>query len=141
MTTKEYLKSARNLQVIIDGKTERVQQLRALAQSTSATLDGMPRGNGDKDRLGNVVAAIVDFSREIARDTALLIERQRDIQALIARVQDTDYRTVLELYYLNGWRWHEVALRMNYSSRHIFRLHEEALRAVESVALNGSSKT
>ena len=39
-------------------------------------------------------------------------------------------RGLLELRYLNGLTWEEVAERMNYTTRNIYNLHSAALRAV-----------
>ena len=40
-------------------------------------------------------------------------------------------RALLEIRYLNGCTWEEVAERMHYTTRNIYNLHSAALRAVE----------
>lgn len=131
MTAKEYLREARRLKVAINGKTERMEQLRSIATSVTPQISDMPKGGGDPQRMAHVVETIVDFSREIAEETVPLVEMQRGIQDTINRIERQDYRTVLELYYLNGYRWDEVAGKMNYSSQHTYRLHGYALEEYE----------
>lgn len=127
MTAKEYLKEARRLKVAINGKTERMMQLRSIAESVTIQLSDMPHGGGEPQRMAKTVETIADFSREIATETIPLVEMQRDIQKTINRIERQDYRTVLELYYLNGYRWEEVAGKMNYSERQIYYIHEKSL--------------
>ncbi|MDL2324048.1 DUF1492 domain-containing protein [Ruminococcaceae bacterium OttesenSCG-928-A16] len=140
MTTKEYLRQARSLKVIIDGKTERIAQLREIAAGTTSTVSDMPKGGGEQDKLGAIVATIADFAAEIAADTIPLVTIQRDIQRTINKIPNQKYRDVLELYYLNGWRWDKVAEQMHYSPQHIYRLHGIALSAFEKMRVNESAK-
>ena len=131
MLTKEDLREARSIKVAIEGKAERLQQLRSLAESVTTQFSSTPGGGGDPQHMAKTIETIVDFSREIATDAALLVERQRKIQQAINKMDNHNCRTVLELYYLNGWRWDEVARKMNFSERHVYRLHSEALRQYE----------
>ncbi|MDL2254316.1 DUF1492 domain-containing protein, partial [Ruminococcaceae bacterium OttesenSCG-928-I18] len=124
MITKEYLRQARRLKVAINGKTERLEQLRSIAESTSVPIGDMPRGGGDPQRMAHIVDTIVDFSREIAESTAPLVEMQREIQKIINKIPRLEYRTVLELYYLNGYGWRKTASLMHYSERQVFRVHD-----------------
>ena len=133
MTAKEYLRQARRLKIAINGKTERMEQLRAIAESVTPTLSDMPKGTPNPQKMAHVVEAIADFSHEIAQDTIPLIDMQRKIQATINKIKRQDYRTVLELYYLNGYRWDDVARKMNYSERQIYYIHGEALLEYESL--------
>lgn len=134
MTTKEYLRQARTLQIGIKGKRERIQQLQELAESVTAPVkdDCVQSGSGE-GRMQNVICCIVDFQNEVVEDLERLIELQREMQSKINEVDDREYKSLLELYYLNGLTWESVADRMNYSLRHIYTLHGKALVALESV--------
>ncbi|MBQ1805527.1 MAG: RNA polymerase subunit sigma-70, partial [Oscillospiraceae bacterium] len=49
----------------------------------------------------------------------------------IDRVDDARQREVLELYYLDGYTWEQVAHRMELDPRWVFRLHGKALLRVK----------
>lgn len=133
MTTKEYLRHARRLQVAINGKAERMERLRSIAESTTVPMSDASGGHSDGQRMAKIVETIVDFSREIAIETIPLVEMQREIQKTINKIGRQDYRTVMELYYLNGCRWDDVARKMNYSERQVFYIHSKALAEFESL--------
>ncbi|MEN6636647.1 MAG: DUF1492 domain-containing protein [Clostridiaceae bacterium] len=48
----------------------------------------------------------------------------------IKRVENTEYQTILELRYLCFKRWEEIAVEMNFSLQHLYRLHEKAVNCV-----------
>ena len=71
-------------------------------------------------------------SHETINDSDLC-ELLRLMANLIAKVSDPSHRVLLELRYLGGNTWEEIALKMGYDVRWIYRLHGRALQAVELV--------
>ena len=66
---------------------------------------------------------------KIAEMTKLLDE----IEKLLGEVGNPDYRLLLELRYLQGLTWEQIAKKMHYSWRHIIRLHGKALLQMQDV--------
>lgn len=130
-STVEYLSRARTLNLRIDAGFERIQQLRALAQRRTAVY-GREKVNASAAADGrmDVVARIVDAERALDEEIDRMLALKEEIAAVIGRVPDERMRGLLELRYLNGLSWEEVAERMNYTTRNIYNLHNAALRAV-----------
>ena len=129
--TVEYLRRALVLDMQIDAGFERIQQLRALAERRTAVY-GREKvgGSGSADHRMDVVARIVDAERELDEKIDRMIALRTEIQETISRVQDERMRVLLELRYLNGRTWEDVAEEMNYTTRNIYNLHSAALKVV-----------
>ena len=129
--TVAYLRRAQELDMAIDAGFERIQRLRALAERRTAVY-GRERVNAsaEADARMDVVARIVDAERALDEQIDRMLEMKKEIADVIGGVADARMRMLLELRYLNGCTWEEVAERMNYTVRNIYNLHAAALRAV-----------
>jgi hypothetical protein len=130
MTAKEFLRRARGADRRIDEALERVERLRAkLEAGRMSSITGMPRGGGadwtlTADKLIELERAVNGRIREMCALKCMAMEA-------IDRVEDARLREVLELYYIDGFTWEQVAERMGYEARQIYRLHGMALLRVE----------
>ena len=138
----EYLRRAVALDVEIDAGFERIQQLRALAERRT-TVYGREKvnGGGAADHRMDVVARIVDAERALDAQIDRMIALREEIQATIARVPDERMRVLLELRYLNGRTWEDVADQMNYTTRNIYNLHSAALKAVATLIAEAEGRS
>ena len=129
MTAKEFLRQARDIDRRIDHAAERVERLRArLEAGRMSRITGMPRGGGSDwtetaDRLIELEQAVNARVRDMCR-----IKRQAI--AAIDAVEDARYRELLELYYIDGKTWEQVAEAMGIDTRRVYRLHGKALLRV-----------
>ena len=129
--TVAYLRRALVLDMQIDAGFERIQQLRALAELRTAVYGREKMsGSGAMDRRMDIVAKIVDAERELDAQIDRMLALRGKIAQTISRVQDERMRILLELRYLNGHTWEEVAEAMHYTTRNIYNLHAAALKAV-----------
>lgn len=131
MTAKEFLRRARNVDRRVDEATERVDRLRAkLEAGRMSRITGMPRGGASDwtetvDRLIELEQGVNARIREMCR-------LKRLAQEAIDRVDEARLREVLELYYLDGFTWDQVAERMGFKDvRWVYELHGRALRLVK----------
>ena len=130
MTAKEFLRMARGVDRRIDRATERVERLRARLEAGRLNqITGMPRGgNSDwtetADKLIELEQIVNARVREMCKVKRLAMEA-------IEAVEEMRYREVLELYYLDGFTWEQVAQQMGYDVRHVTRLHGKALQRVK----------
>lgn len=84
------------------------------------------------DMLSETVAAVTDQMEILGRMLAKLERRRAEALTLIEKLENTEEREVMRLYYLdlkNGKprTWEEVAEAMGYDKRTIYRFHGEAL--------------
>jgi hypothetical protein len=129
MNAKEYLSRAYRLDRRINSKLEQLSSLNDLAVKCTTVLTGMPRNpNRSNSAIADVVTKIVDLQAEINRDIDALVDLKREMVRAIKAVDNTEYQTLLELRYLCFKTWEQIAVDMGYSVRHVYRLHDEAVR-------------
>lgn len=127
MTAKEYLKQGHTVARDVRFKRERIARLRDMAEhSTSFHTAGRVSGTPQRSKMENCIVQIDELEREIDAAVGLLGE----IRAAIGRVENPAYRNVLELRYIDGMTWEQIADRMHYSDRWVKVLHGRALVAV-----------
>jgi len=128
MTAKEYLGQAYRLDQRINSKLEQLASLNELAPKCTGVLTGMPRNpNRGTSTMADAVAKIVDLQAEINRDIDRLVDLKREMVRLIKAVDNTEYQTLLELRYLCFKTWEQIAVDLNYSIHHLYKLHNAAL--------------
>lgn len=125
---KSYLSQAYRIDSRINSKIEQVASLRDLATKATSTISDMPRSSSPNlHRMEDVIVKIVTLEQEINADIDELVELKKDIMHLVKRVQNPEYQTVLELRYLCFKTWEQIAVDMNYSIHHLYKLHNAAL--------------
>jgi DNA-directed RNA polymerase specialized sigma subunit len=115
---------------LVDEAQERVDRLQAkLEAGRMSQITGMPRGGGadwtqTADRLIELEQVVNGRIRELVRWKLAAIDA-------IDAVEEARLREVLELYYIDGFTWEQVAQRMGLDPRWVFRLHGKALLRVK----------
>ena len=128
-SAKDFLEQSWRLNEEIDCKIEQLAVLNALAGKTTGTLSGMPHAPGHEgSKLEDIIVKIVDLQEEINADIDRLVDLKKEMMRMIALVEDKDQRLILELRYLCWKPWDEIMVRMNFSERWIFLLHDRALK-------------
>ena len=128
MTAREYLEQGRHLDARIDAKIQQLDRLNAMAKNATSTLTGMPSShNCAMSKLEEIVAKIVDLQNAINADIDQLVDLKRDIRALVEAVQSSDQKTLLEKRYLCFQPWEQIAIDMQFSLHHIYKVHAAAL--------------
>ena len=131
MNAKEYLKQAFYLDKRINSKLEQVESLNALATKVTSTLSDMPKSpNRGTSKLEDTIVKIVDLQEEINRDKDKMVDLKKEIVRTIKKIEDKELQVVLEKRYLCFESWEKIAVEMNYSIQHIFRLHSTALKNI-----------
>lgn len=131
MTALDFLSQAYRLDLRIDSKLEQITSLNELATKCTSTITGMPRNPSHSlSSMADAVAKIVDLQTEIDADIHRLVDIKRQIVTAIKAVDNKEYQTLLELRFLCGCTWEEVAAKMGYSIQHTFRMRDWALRKV-----------
>lgn len=136
MDAKQFLRQVRYLDDLIDTKLEQIQELRSLAEKVTSTLslDGTSlQSSGLQDKIGDLVARIVDLQTEIETATRKMIDLKTEAMRIIDRMPTQECRLLLQLRYLNGLTWERIAVDMNYSYRNVHYLHSRALQEFEAV--------
>lgn len=126
MTAKEFLRRARSADRLIDQATERVERIRSRLESgRMSNITGMPRG-GAADWT-DTANALIELERRVNERVRDMCRLKRLAMDAIDQVEEARLREVLELYYLDGYTWEQVAERMGYTIRNVQYLHGLAL--------------
>jgi chromosome segregation ATPase len=134
MRTREYLGQAYRLDQRINSKLEQVQSLNELTTKATSTLTGMPRNpNQATSTMADAVAKIIDLQAEINRDIDRLVDLKRDVVTLVKSVDNTEFQTLLEKRYLCYLSWEQIAVDMNYSIHHLYKMHNLALDICDGI--------
>ena len=89
----------------------------------------MPRNpNRSESRMAEAVVKIVDLQNEINHDIDELVDLKREITRRVKSIPNAEYQLLLEKRYLCFMPWEKIAVDMGYSTQHIYRLHDWALR-------------
>lgn len=130
MTAKEFLRRARSVDRRVDEATERVERIRArLEAGRMSSVTGMPRG-GVQDWTATA-DRLIELERDVNARIRDMCRLKRLAQEAIDRVEEARLKEVLELYYIDGYSWEEVAKRMQINKRWAFRIHGKALLRVK----------
>lgn len=141
MTAKQYLQQAYHLDARINSKISQVDSLRELATKCTSVMTGMPRNPSPSTSLmADAVGKIIDLEAEINRDIDKLVDLKQEIVNVLKQLDDFQLRLLLELRYLCFQSWDEIAASMNVTTSWVFKLHRNALRAVEEI-LNKPEET
>lgn len=123
---KEYLRGYR-VHVRRIGRIEsELAELRAMRSSMSMNNDGMPHGSGQSD-LSSYAAELDRLERKLKDERYNRIIEYKDIAGRIKRIKSENEKDVLFYRYIKGMDWWEIAEKMKFSERQIYRFHGKAL--------------
>lgn len=126
-----YLEQAYRIDQRINCKIEQVSSLHNLATKANSTLTDMPGSpNRNIHRMEDIIVKIVDLENEINQNIDMLVDLKSEIMQVIKKVDDLELQTLLEQRYLNFRTWEQIAVDMGYNVRHLYRMHDKALKAV-----------
>lgn len=132
MTVKSYLSQAYRLDQQINSKIETLDALKQLAVKDTAAFSGMPGSpNKDKQTMADTVCRIIDLQNEINKCIDRLVDLKAEMYHAFQKVENIDYRLILEKRYLCNKSWPEIAVDLDYNLRHLYRLHDQALQEVK----------
>lgn len=134
MTTKQYLSQIGRLDRQIQNKLSEIYQLKTMAYGVAVSNDGeRVQTSGDKDRLGSVVAKIVDLEVETDDIVDRFVERRKQIIEQIDKIENEDYYHVLSMRYVGKNTFEDIAKATNWSIRKVFSIHGKALLEFEKM--------
>ena len=126
MLDKKTLREYRSISAEARELEEQINSQRAKAESPRAPCVGPSAGAGG-DHTGELVVRIADMLATLDAKRLDLLRRLEEIEKDIDRLSSRE-RRIIRLYYIQGMRWEEVCVTINYSWRQTHNLHREALK-------------
>ena len=127
------LHAVRDLKERIVTSEAELLNLRGLAQNLVPTLDGMPRATTLESRVEKLAVKIIAAEQkldvlktELDRLSAELFD---EIQR---RVKSTQAAVVVTLYFVTCLSFRQIARRISYSLRQVFRLNKQGVNEYEN---------
>lgn len=112
--------------------TERYSSYIETADGVKAqVITNMPIGGGVSDRTSKMISKQQELATILQERFDELWDSLIEIENIIQSVEVSLFRTILSLRYIDGKRWENVAVELNYSWKQIHRLHIEALEKTE----------
>ena len=128
MNAKEYLLQIRKLDRQIDDKVSMLKSLYDCVTSVTSVMQDTPvKGSGAGDKIGNTVAKIVDLQAEVNADVDRYVDLKCEAMARINKL-DPPYSCILYKRYFEYKSWEQIAVELNFSFRHVTRMHGVALK-------------
>ena len=133
MNAREYLESYKQIQTRINVLRAEIERLRAEAESVSINLDGMPRGTATEDKMSRIVAEMTDLESTFTEELSGLYMKRMRIITQLGRLKNYKHQRLLQLRYIDCKSWEHIAVDMDITWRHCYRLHGSALQEFEEV--------
>ena len=123
---KEYLRKYRTHVRRIHRSNAEISELRSMKLSPSLNNDGMPHGSSQSD-LSGYAAELDSMVQELIDERYCRIKDYQEIVGRIKKLKSENEKDVLFYRYIRGMDWWEIAEKMKFSERQIFRIHGKAL--------------
>ena len=127
MNAKEYLNQAWELNQMINDKMEKAERLRQDLYGRGVSYEN----NGGSDAISKAICKVIAFEQEADALIDKMIAIKIDIEHAIGKLDDRRYRKLLERRYLFFESFEVIAGKMGYSKKHIYRLHDKAVSALD----------
>ena len=129
---RQAIEESRWLEIDIRSKTEQMISLREAAGRMTAILsEGCGKRSGQHDMMERAVVSMVDLEKEISGEICQLMKVRERMMACLNRMKKPENRTVLQLRYLNGKSWQEIADILGCSLHTVYRRHRTAMQELE----------
>lgn len=129
MEVKQYLGQIKRLEMQIQNKIAEIYQLRTMAESITVSTDKENvKSSGDKDKLGCIMAKIVDMEAEVDR----MVDKRCDIVSQIEGLEDTESYDVLAKIYILDRDLKAIAIEKGIAYKTFSRVHKKALKEFEN---------
>ena len=135
-----YLKQYRSLSMEIDRISEELQRWQDLATRISPSYSDMPHGGGS-DKVQTAAVEVAELTDKLNQKLHQAIMVQENIKKLLESLDDIKLRQLMFYRYINGMRWEEIAVRMDFNYRWVLRLHRKALNQISEQAIESHIKT
>jgi DNA-directed RNA polymerase specialized sigma subunit len=117
---KKTLACIDRLEVKLDLVNQRLTSVR------SPNLSGMPRG-GTPVTSADLIADKIELEERIERLKERGVRQRREILEEIDSLEDPKHAEVLELFFINCLTLEEIADKLRYSDRHVYRIYSEGV--------------
>jgi DNA repair ATPase RecN len=135
---KKRLKQIKWLDAQIDGLIQDLADAQAKATKvTSAISPAVVSRSTDPDQLEAGVMKIIELKKQINQKIDEFVDRKREMESIIEKVEDADQVKVLRKRYFEYKSWEQIAVEVGCKYRNVHYIHGDALKVVEALLKDG----
>lgn len=108
------------------------RRMRELGARVNNSFSGIPAGQAGQNKVEAALEGVSEILGAADDAQVDIGARRAEVAAMIDRLPDARYRTILQLRYLNGYKWEQVAGEAGYTVRHALAIHAQALAFVQA---------
>ena len=123
----KYLNQYQTLDKIIDRQIEEREKWKSRAYKITPTWSDMPKGSDGENPRELAICKMIDMEKNINSDVHELYELGEEIRELINCIGDKRLILLMQLKYIDGYKWEKVAEEMKKSRQWVTELHGRAL--------------
>lgn len=127
--TEQELNKVRAVKKRIKDLEKKLQTLKMSASNLVPIIDGLPHATQAKSRVERIALMIVDCERELANNRDRLTQAKEELaDKVMCEVSEPEWQTLLVLRYVECLPFKDVAHRMFFGLRYVFKLHDKILK-------------
>lgn len=133
-TDKQCLNSCRNLEIELRQLRNERQRAFEIACGSTVNANNEKVQASAKNTTDEKFAIFASYSAEIDKKTTELLKYRYYLRSVINQINNSTYRTLLALRYIDCKTWEQIAEEMHYSEYWIRSgLHSQALKEVKII--------
>lgn len=128
--SKEFLRSIRRAECLIERKREQIERMRDLAVHSGVSYEEGRGSRRIQDSKAEIVARIADTEKEMERQIDELIDMKLEAMRMIDSLSDGDTADVLYMRYFEHRKWSDIAEAKHHSLDWVYKKHREGLKNI-----------
>lgn len=133
MTNKEKIKWLSQYRDVVKETMRLVrekEEWRSIAEKITPSYSFEPKMQSAVSKVETGAEHLIEIDEQLQRQIAKRVRLRLKIGEAIYSLPSEKYRYLLESRYIDGKKWEQIALDMNYSVMQIWRMHGEALNQI-----------
>ena len=111
--------------------SEEMLRIRSEACRISPIISDIPvNGSHISNKIEQAIEQLDACANDLEKESIEMRQLMQEVKAAINTIPDETLKQLLELRYINGYTWEQIAVKMYYSYVHICRLHGLALKKI-----------
>lgn len=140
MTVKEFLKKVREQDLLLRTYEQELEDLKRRAYSISSPSLGDKVQSNHIGSLDEIVEKLELQGNKVNREWDKLIEMRDQAREMISTIETTDCKTVLYRRYILCEEWEQIAVKMCFDLRYVYKLHGKGLKEIEKRTLKDTKR-
>lgn len=139
MAAKQYLQQIYRCNGLIQENLEEINNLHAISTNIASpdlTKEMVSKTKSSEASFVNAVNKLVDLEKSTDAKMAELLDLRMEIRKTIGQVEDAKQMLILRYRYMDFMKWEDIAEKMDYSLKSVYRIHSAALNSIAEILTN-----